>query len=106
MIEGLKDKNRIKHRSYFQRMGGEIRKVRIGNIIHGAFREYPSHNLFHTNYPWDELRESFDKHGYDTDRFGYVTVVECTTCKSEKYTARDGNHRLHILKEKYIPKKH
>tara|TARA_R110000851_G_scaffold136799_2_gene272455 strand:+ start:121 stop:906 length:786 start_codon:yes stop_codon:yes gene_type:complete len=98
MVEGLKDRNRIKHRSYFQRMGGEIRKVRIGSVIHGAFREYPSHNLFHTNYPWDELRESIDKYGYDTDRFGYITVVECSTCESERYTTRDGNHRLHTLK--------
>lgn len=111
MSESSKVRGGIKHKAHFKGMYGEIRKVRIGSIIHGTFRDYldktkHSVNLSwfkknYTNYDWKGLRESFDEHGYDTDRFGYVTVVECDKCESERYTARDGNHRLHLLKEEF-----
>ena len=94
-------------------MGGEIRKVRIGSI-NGPFRsclDKTKHKLvrlfyyylmFHPYYTaWKGLIKSFDEYGYDTDRFGYIKVVRRDRFESERYTVRDGNHRLHILRERF-----
>tara|TARA_R110000744_G_scaffold288474_2_gene399459 strand:+ start:895 stop:1626 length:732 start_codon:yes stop_codon:yes gene_type:complete len=89
---------------------GEIRKVRLGDIngpYTDRFKEGIKINQkFHKErfikYDWDGLKESFDKYGYDTDRFGLIMVTSCNTCDSDgKYEVRDGNHRLYILREMY-----
>ena len=91
---------------------GEIRKVRIRNID-GPYRvadeaislkknKVGFYKKNYSQYNWEELRESFDKYGYDTDKFGYITVVGCNTCENkDKYVLRDGNHRLYILREMF-----
>ena len=85
---------------------GEVRKIRIGSID-GPFREAVKYtekgSEWLNDYNWDELKDSFDKYGYDTDKFGYITVIGMTGVgdNNGRYEVRDGNHRLHLLREKF-----
>ncbi len=89
---------------------GELRKIRISSID-GPFRDRFSEGVKHNisfykkrylNYDWDGLRKSFDKYGYDTDRFGHIEVVGCSKCEyKDRYDVKDGNHRLHVLRERF-----
>ena len=57
-----------------------------------------------TIYPWETLKESIEKEGYNPEKWGYITVVSRTKKDGKKqFSIINGNHRVEVLAALYGP---
>ena len=93
----------------------KIKKVKLGEI-----RDSWSHDLrpssvkglinffralllinFFENRRFKKIRKSLIQNGYNPEKYGYIQVFEKNIGNTSPYRAKDGNHRVKILKELY-----
>ena len=55
-------------------------------------------------YPWQALKDSIQKEGYDPEKYGYIAVRTRTNEEGErKFQVINGNHRIEVLSVLYGP---
>ena len=52
-------------------------------------------------YPWEKLKNSIEKNGYQPEKYGYILVRETKDSDNRKWLIVNGNHRLKVLQDLY-----
>jgi len=75
-------------------------KSLLKRVFRSVYFKGPSSTL----YPWNVLKESIEKEGYDPAKYGYIIVRARKNSEGERrFQIINGNHRLEVLSALYGP---